>query len=83
MGQSEYSVGLGAKPDEMKRIAIAFRAGQQKERDRIRNQLAKMENAGTARKGMGQLVWSTPLIDTLGVGDYDKSQQEGPQESQS
>lgn len=67
MGQHEYTVSLGAKPDEMKRVALAFRAGEQKERDRILNELTKMSNSGASRTGIGSLVWTEPLIKKLGL----------------
>lgn len=67
MGQHEYGVDLAAKPDEMKRVALAFRAGEQKERDRILNELTKMSNTASSRTGMGSLVWTEPLIKKLGL----------------
>lgn len=67
MGQFEYGVDLAAKPDEMKRVALAFRAGEQKERERILNELTKMSNAGSSRTGLGSLVWTEPLIKKLGL----------------
>lgn len=67
MGQFEYGVDLAAKPDEMKRVALAFRAGEQKERDRILNELTKMSNTASSRTGMGSLVWTEPLIKKLGL----------------
>lgn len=67
MGQHEYTVGLAAKPDEMGRVALAFRAGEQKERDRILNELVKMSETGSARTGLGSLVWTQPLIDKLNL----------------
>ena len=67
MGQHEYTVGLAAKPDEMGRVALAFRAGEQKERDRILNELVKMSETGSARTGLGSLVWTQPLIEKLNL----------------
>jgi len=67
MGQHEYTVGLAAKPDEMGRVALAFKAGEQKERDRILNELVKMSETGSARTGLGSLVWTQPLIDKLNL----------------
>ena len=67
MGQHEYGVDLAAKPDEMKRIALAFRAGEQKERDRILNELTKMSDTASSRTGLGSLVWTEPLIKKLGL----------------
>lgn len=67
MGQSEYDVGLAAKPDEMKRVYLAFSAGEQKERERIRNELIKMSSTGSSRTGLGSLVWTQPLIERLGL----------------
>lgn len=67
MGQHEYTVGLAAKPDEMGRVSLAFRAGEQKERDRILNELIKMSETGSARTGLGSLVWTQPLIDKLNL----------------
>ena len=67
MGQFEYNVDLAAKPDEMKRVALAFRAGEQKERDRIINELTKMSDSASSRTGLGSLVWTEPLIKKLGL----------------
>lgn len=64
MGQHEYGVDLAAKPDEMRRVALAFRAGEQKERDRVRNLLISL----------GQ----DSIIDDLGVGESDKILQANP-----
>lgn len=68
MGQHEYGVGLAAKPDEMARVALAFRAGEQKERDRVRNLLISL----------GQ----DKIISDLGVGESDKILQANPPEPQ-
>ena len=46
MGMFEYEVGLAAPPDELNRIAIAFRAGQQRERDIILEELLKLSKDG-------------------------------------
>lgn len=67
VGQHEYGVGLAAKPDDIRRIALAFRAGEQKERDRIREELEKMAENELATSGLGKLVWTTPLISNLGL----------------
>ena len=64
MGQHEYGVDLAAKPDEMRRVALAFRAGEQKERDRVRNLLISL----------GQ----DKIISDLGVGESDKILQANP-----
>lgn len=69
MGQHEYGVGLAAKPDEMKRIALAFHAGQQKERDRILDSLSKISSKPGANEVLGVLVWSKQLSDKLGLSD--------------
>jgi len=65
MGQFEYSVELAAKPDELGRIALAFKAGEQKERDRVAALLENMGKSASATNGLGSLVWTTPLIDRL------------------
>lgn len=65
MAQHEYGVGLGAKPDEIKRISLAFRAGEQKERDRIRNLILEMSDKPHSNDRLGLLVWSKTLIDSL------------------
>lgn len=82
MSQNSYSVPLGANTDEMNRIALAFRAGEQKERDRIRNQLIKMSTSGSSRTGIGALVWTRPLIETLGVDESHRTEPVGRQKSQ-
>ena len=69
MGQHEYAVPLGAKPDEMKRVALAFRAGEQKERDRILNAIATMTNNAVSDANLGVLIWSNNLIKELGIED--------------
>lgn len=83
MSQHEYGVPLGAKPDEMSRVALAFRAGEQKERDRIRNELIKMSTSGTSHTGIGALVWTRPLIETLGVDESHRTEPVGHRKSQS
>lgn len=69
MGQHEYTVPLGARPDEMRRVALAFRAGEQKERDRILNAIATMTNKAASDTNLGVLVWSNNLIKELGIED--------------
>jgi hypothetical protein len=46
VGQSEYSVGLAnaSTPEEMEFVASAFRAGQEKERNRILSDLLAETN---------------------------------------
>jgi hypothetical protein len=72
MGQHEYTVPLGAKPDEMKRVALAFRAGEQKERDRVRNALLLLEESALSHNELGLLVWTHKLINDIGVSEQDK-----------
>ena len=72
MGQHEYGVDLAAKPDEMRRVALAFRAGEQKERDRVRNAILAMSDSSLAIEGLGQLTWTEKLVDELNVSEEDK-----------
>jgi hypothetical protein len=69
MGQHEYGVELAAKPDEMKRIALAFKAGQQKERDSILQALDEISSKAGANEALGVLVWSKQLSERLGLDD--------------
>jgi len=69
MGQHEYGVDLAAKPDEMRRVALAFRAGEQKERDRILSQLHKMAESEIATEHLGALRWTGKLIEELKLED--------------
>lgn len=52
MGQFEYGVGLAAKPEEMNRIALAFRAGEQKQIDRILSELSAISKNGHIHEAM-------------------------------
>lgn len=72
MGQFEYGVDLAAKPGEMSRIALAFRAGEQKERDRIRNLLIELSSGSMATEALGSLHWTLNLVKELGVSEEDK-----------
>lgn len=65
MGQHEYGVDLAAKPDEMKRVSLAFRAGEQKERDRILSKLREMGEKEIATEHLGALTWTGKLIQEL------------------
>ena len=70
MSQHEYGVELGAKPDELKRISLAFRAGEQKERDRIKNLIVELSDSKThSNDRLGLLVWSRTLITLFGLDE--------------
>ena len=69
MSQHEYTVPLAAKPDEMHRVALAFRAGEQKERDRILNHLKRLPKNVAKDDNLGVLVWTNKLIKDLGIED--------------
>jgi hypothetical protein len=69
MAQHEYGVGLAAKPEELSRVALAFRAGEQKERDRVLELLQKMSDSPQAMAPLGQLVWTEHLSKSLGLHD--------------
>lgn len=56
-------------PQEAEHIAFAFRAGEQKERDRVASLIEEISSRPASNEKLGVLVWTRILIEELGLKD--------------
>jgi hypothetical protein len=56
-------------PREAEHIAFAFRAGEQKERDRVASLIEDISNRQSSNENLGILIWTRVLSEQLGLKD--------------